>query len=337
MFIFLLFSLTIFIFFYMCEKSKINVFVTFILTIIVCYLIIFPKSSIDSILLGANLFIKSVFPTLFPFLILTNILINYGGIRIFGNLFGFAFKKLFNISQNSIFPLLVSFICGYPLGTKYVEEVYEENLIDKNEFNRIVHIASNASPLFIIGTVGFSILNNKNLGYFLLIANYVSCIIVSFFLPYNKSFRSINEKHYFKKNKNFGDILKSSIENSIKTCSIVGGYIILFSLIREILLNNIYTEILFNDLPVTKSLLIGFFEITNGINLISETSISLNLKLSLISALCSFSGMCIILQCYSFVYKNNNFNLKKYILFKFFQAIIAFIITFILCYFFIKT
>ena len=331
MLIFFIFSIVILIFFYICEKSKINVLVTFLITIIITYLVIFPKSSIESVSSGTNLFIKSVFPTLFPFLILTNILINYGGINIFGKLFGKLLIKPLKISKNSIFPLMVSFICGYPLGTKYLNDLHNKNLISNNEFQRMINIASNASPLFLIGTVGVSMLNNKTLGYILLIANYLSCILISFLTPYKKDIltnelpKSTNTKN------NFGEILKASLENAIKTCSIVGGFIILFSLIKEILINNIYSQILFNNFPILKSLVIGFFEITNGINLLSQTNISIPLKLSIISALCAFSGICIILQCYSFVYKNQSFKLNKYIFYKLIQSIISFIITYISC------
>ena len=45
------------------------------------------------------------------------------------------------------------------------------------------------------------------------------------------------------------NIYMDSLENAIKTCSIVGGFIILFSLIKEILINNNYSQILFNNFP----------------------------------------------------------------------------------------
>ena len=69
----LILSIMILGIFYICGKSKINALITFTITISITYLIIFPKSSIDAVLNGTNLFINSVFPTLFPFLILTNI------------------------------------------------------------------------------------------------------------------------------------------------------------------------------------------------------------------------------------------------------------------------
>lgn len=319
------------IFFYACEKSKINVFITFLTTITITYLIIFPKSSIESVISGANLFVKYVFPTLFPFIIFTNILINYGGINIFGKLFGKFFIKPLKISKNSIFPLIVSFICGYPLGTKYLNELNNKDLIKKNEFQRMVNIASNASPLFLIGTVGVSMLENKTYGYILLIANYLSCIIVSFLIPYKKDNNLIKSNQNQIQKNNFGEILKSSLENALKTCATIGGFIILFSLVKEILINNIYSQILFKNFPILKSLIIGIFEITNGINLLIQTNIHIFLKLSIISSFCSFSGFCVILQCYSFVHKNPFFKIKKYIFYKIIQAIISFFITYISC------
>ena len=331
MLIFLIFSIIVFILFYLSEKSKINAIATFIITILITYLIIFPKSSIDSIISGTDIFIKNVFPTIFPFLIFTNLLINYGGINIIGKLFGKFLSKPLRISQNSIFPLMVSFLCGYPLGTKYLNDLYEKNLIQKNEFQRMCNIASNASPLFIIGTVGVAMLGNKNLGYLLLISNYLSCILVSFLIPYKED-KIMNVYHGKNSVKtNFGDTLKSSLENALKTSAIVGGFIILFSLIKEILLNNIYSQILLENFPIMKPLIIGFFEITNGISLLCQMNLSNPIKLSFISAFCSFSGICIILQCYSFVYKNKNFKIKKYILYKIIQAILSFIITFVIC------
>lgn len=335
MFIFLIFSLLTIIFFFICEKSKINVLITFFITISIFYMIIFPKSSMESISSGLNLFINSIFPTLFPFIILTNILISYGGINIFGKLFSKIISKPLKISKNSIFPLIISFVCGYPLGTKYLNELHEKNLISDNEFQRMVNIASNTSPLFLIGCVGASLLENKIYGYILLIPNYLSCILMCFIIPNKNYSYYISPENKSTQKNNFGNILKLSLENAIKTCAIVGGFIIFFSLIKEILTNNIYTQIIFNKSPILKSIFIGLFEITNGINLIIESKISLTLTLSIISFLCSFSGICIILQCYSFVYNNKAFNLIKYIIYKIVQSIISFIITFILCLIFI--
>ncbi len=326
---FLILSMFVIGVFYLCGKSKINAVITFIITVITVYLVVFPKSSMDSVLVGAHLFINSVFPTLFPFLILTNILINYGGIDIFGKIFGKILSKPLRISKNSVFPLIMSFICGYPLGTKYLNDLHENKLIENNEFSRMVNIASNVSPLFLIGTVGTAMLGDKNLGYILLIGSYLSCILVAFFIPYKKDVVISHTQANHSNKTNFGNVLKGSLENAIKTCAIVGGFIILFSLMKEILINNYYTQVLLKNTPILKSIIIGIFEVTNGVSIISGINIGIPLKLSIISFLCTFSGACIILQCYSFVYKNKAFKIGKYIFYKFLQGILSFVVTYI--------
>ena len=68
---------------------------------------------------------------------------------------------------------------------------------------------------------------------------------------------------------------------------------------------------------------------TNGCSIISTLSLSLPLKLSIISFLCSFSGLAVIAQVSSFV-SETKINYSKYIFFKIIQGIFSFIITYIL-------
>lgn len=81
---------------------------------------------------------------------------------------------------------MVSFLCGYPLGAKYAADLYENDIISFSTFERLVNIASNPGPLFIIGAVGTSMLKNKYLGYILLISCYLSCIAMGIILPNKK-------------------------------------------------------------------------------------------------------------------------------------------------------
>lgn len=100
----------------------------------------------------------------------------------------------------------------------------------------LVNIASNAGPLFIIGSVGTSMLGNPYAGYVLLLSNYISCIIVGLVLPSRNTKMYRNFKENLKmSNKNIGESLKNSIESAIKTCIGVAGFVILFSLLLNIL------------------------------------------------------------------------------------------------------
>ena len=107
--------------------------------------------------------------------------------------------------------------------------------------------------------------------------------------------------------------------------------------IVSIIKNNAYISIVFSNieafLGVPKSSLYGLFlgsvEFTNGCKLITTLPLTLPFKLSIISFICSFSGLSVIAQISSFIYKYD-ISMIKYSFMKFIQGIFSFIITFII-------
>ncbi|EPY2274320.1 sporulation integral membrane protein YlbJ [Clostridium sporogenes] len=320
----------IFILLFKLFKNE-NIIITFLCSILIIYIIIAPRFCIEATLSGAKLFFYKVFPSLFPFLILTNIIINYGGVHIYSKLFGKILCAPLKLKKECSFPLIVSALCGYPLGAKYSCDLYENGDINFSTLERLINIASNAGPLFIIGSVGTSMLGNPYAGYVLLLSNYISCIIVGLILPSRdtKMYRDF-KKNFKISNKNIGESLKNSIDGAIKTCIGVAGFVILFSLLLNILKNNFLFKFLLNKLCILfnidknliEGFLLGLVEMTNGCYLISTSSIDISKKLILISFLLAFSGFSIISQVYSFTYKQG-INIKRYIKIKFIQGIIA--------------
>ncbi|MCR1974848.1 sporulation integral membrane protein YlbJ [Clostridium sporogenes] len=320
----------IFILLFKLFKNE-NIIITFLCSILIIYIIIAPRFCIEATLSGAKLFFYKVFPSLFPFLILTNIIINYGGVHIYSKLFGKILCAPLKLKKECSFPLIVSALCGYPLGAKYSCDLYENGDINFSTLERLINIASNAGPLFIIGSVGTSMLGNPYAGYVLLLSNYISCIIVGLIVPSRNTKMYRDFKKNFKiSNKNIGESLKNSIDGAIKTCIGVAGFVILFSLLLNILKNNFLFKFLLNKLCIffnidknlIEGFLLGLVEMTNGCYLISTSSIDISKKLILISFLLAFSGFSIISQVYSFTYKQG-INIKRYIKIKFIQGLIA--------------
>ncbi len=145
------------------------------------------------------------------------------------------------IKKECSFPLIISALCGYPLGAKYSCDLYQNKDINFSTLERLINIASNAGPLFIIGSVGTSMLGNPYAGYVLLLSNYISCIIIGIILPNRttKMYRDFKENFNIP-NKNIGESFKNSIEGAIKTCVSVAGFVILFSLLLSIIKTILY-------------------------------------------------------------------------------------------------
>lgn len=309
-----------------------NVIITILCTILIFNIILKPKICLTSALAGGKLFLNSVFVSIFPFLVIINIMLCYDGVNIYSKILGSVLCRPLNLPKNCSIVLIISILCGYPLGAKYACDLYEENYIDYDTCQRLISIASNPSPLFVLGVVGISMLNSNSLGFLLLFSNYLSCLAMAIIVSSKKStFENHNRFLESKSNKNtLGTILKSSIDNAFKTSFSIGGFIIFFSVLTAIIKNNIIFDIVFKRLSITfENLFLGLLEMTNGCNFISTLNIDIMYKVIIISFLLAFSGLSIISQTYSIIYKIN-LPLSLYIKRKFIQGFICSIITLIL-------
>ena len=338
-----LFTIIVFLIFILLKliNFRKNYIIFFLITLFIIIFIINIETSLDAVVDGLSLCLNSIIPTMFPFSVICNLLIYYDGIAIYSKFLGPIFCKPLGLTKTCSFPIAASLICGYPLGAKYCSDIYELGYINKNEYIRLLNIASNCGPIFILGVIGGSLLNNIKIGYLLLIANYLSIFIIGL-LTRNNSIKSPSRAIQIKKSPDsFGDNLKKSVENAISTTLLVTGFIVIFTIIISIIKeNNTISIILFNIenflyIPngALSSLFLGCIEITNGCKLITTYTFSIPLKLGLISFLCSFSGLSIIAQASAFI-SGHSVSLKKYTFFKLIQGIISFIITYSVAYFY---
>ena len=86
----------------------------------------------------------------------------------------------------------------------------------------------------------------------------------------------------------------------------LGGYIILCSILAD------YAGLLVKNMPITKCILTGFLEITNGIAAIGNAPIPIDTKLLLTGGMLGFGGVCCTLQTVSILHAAG-LSTKKYI------------------------
>ena len=204
------------------KKYVLTIFSIFL---IIC-LLIFAENNILACKAGLNIFIQKVFPTLFPFLIATDILYNSNFIHILEKYTKGFITKLFNVPPKAAIAIILGLISGYPIGAKITANLKKDKYITKAEAEWLIAFTNNSSPMFIISTVGISILSNKNLGIILLIIHIISSILVGLifrFWKYNDkeyidySYLSLNEDTNLKVVPNTVEIFINSIKNAVFT------------------------------------------------------------------------------------------------------------------------
>ena len=229
--------------------------------IFVISLVLYSEENLIAAKDGLNLWINNVIPSLFPFFIATEILCNTNIINILGKLLERPVSKIFNVPGQGVFALIMGTISGYPSGAKIISNLKKQGILTIEEAERLIAFTNNSGPLFILGTVGVSLLGNIKIGYILLFSHIISCLFVGIIFRNWKSSKKIYiNKNFIKDNKNvnikdFGAILGESIRNSIITITNIGGFIVIFSVVISILNSSGFFSItgyIFNFLNISK-------------------------------------------------------------------------------------
>ena len=266
------------------------------------------NSAKESIYLWA----KSVVPVLLPFFIISKGLYYNGGGKLFVKLLN-PIMNFIGFNKAMAFPLSMSIMCGYQTGARTVAQLEKDGL-EQSLTEDFAQCCFSASPLFVIGTVGTSILGNKSEGYVLYLLHLCSLFITIAIISKTKQ---CNKTDITYTSGNLYDAISESIDAILNVC----GYMIFFNLISSLLFS-------FGIIPQKiTALLKSTLEITGGIKDIASPFSS---PLPYISFFLSFGGICITTQCISY-YKQIRFS--KFI----FTRIINGLISFILCFIYEKT
>lgn len=270
-----------------------------------------------------KLWFYNLFPTIFVFFIITDILNNYNFPHYISSIFGKVFYKIFKIPQEASYIIFMSMTSGFPGNSKLIKEQLDKQTINSYDATKILTMTHFSNPLFIIYTVGINFFHDKKIGIIILLSHFITNFIVGFL------FRNIYKSNYalkpLKKESPipFMTLLKNSISNTFKTVIIVYGIVIFFSII------NVTINEYLNLLPFTNMLFNGLLEITNGLNLLSTLSLP-KIQASVIATfMISFGGFSIHMQVMSILNKYQ-INYYIYLIARIIHAALSSLIVFLL-------
>lgn len=320
-------------------------FFTIVFLLFTICLLLFSNNNLIAAQNGLALWATKVLPSLFPFFVATELLCQTNFTYILGKILNKFMKPIFNVPGESAIAIILGTISGYPVGAKVVCNLKSQKIISKIEAERLIAYTNNSGPLFILGTVGIALFGDKKVGFILLISHILASLMVAYCFKFWKKDKfdinyretQFNSKLTPMKISDIGEILGSSIKKAISTILLIGGFIVIFSVILSILetsgILNLFANILSNfGIPnnISLSVISGIIELTNGVNLTALIATSnYTLSLLLTSFLLGFGGISVLLQVYSIIVKEN-ISIKPYLLGKLLQCIFSVIFTFIL-------
>lgn len=325
----------------------------FIIPICICvftfFLIMFSSNNLVAAKNGLLLWASSVVPSLLPFFIATELLGYTNIVSILGKFLNKFMRPVFNVPGEGSFALIMGIISGYPVGAKIVCNLKSQGICTVEECERLLAFTNNSGPLFIIGTVGVSLFSSNTIGFKLFFVHLMSCLLVGFLFRWWKykpnkcvSFgkrTSSSTINYINFN-NLGYVLSKSIQSAIHSVVIIGGFVVLFSVVVSMLNSSkildifcIFINPFLNLLKIptnySQGIITGIIEVTNGVKLSAiDTS---PISVIICSFLLGFGGVSVLLQVLS-ITSEAQISIKPYILGKFLQAFFSAIIMYLLLY-----
>lgn len=342
----------------MKKEGKI-VFISLISVTITIMVVIYSEAAFDAALEGLNVWWEIVFPSLLPFFIIAEILMGLGVVHFMGALMEPLMRPLFKVPGVGAFAFSMGLASGYPIGAKITSNLRRKKLCTRTEAERLVSFCNTADPLFMIGAVAVGMFHRPELGVIIAGAHYISCILVGLAMrfyrgdeqhQYTGQSNRINQNIFVyaynelisarrKDGRPLGKLLGDSIMEAINTLLLVGGFIILFSVVTRMitvtgLINYItifikqFTQVLGLSSNTVLPLISGFFEITNGANLASQARAPLLEQLIVVNVIIAWSGISVHAQVATMI-NGTDIRLKPYILARILQGLMAGISTLI--------
>ncbi len=286
-----------------------NMSIFFICTLIIFLFFANTNIIISSVKYSVNIFFTNVLPSLLPFFILADFLINYNYVYFLNSIFKFKYSHI----------ILLSLFSGLPSNAKYIKEMLDNKLITRTDASIMCSVTFFPNPMFVIGSVGFLLLKNIKLGIVLLIICYLSNLIVYLFY-----YKKLNNKNnmILKKPVNPFNLLKTSILNNTSTLVIILGTIVIFTTLSNVIFNYIKVNL------TLSSFISALVEMSSGIIKISSALPSTSIKFILIGTSLGFSSFSILAQAFSILsdYKLNvKLIIKNKLIITFFCFIICYI------------
>lgn len=318
--------------------------------LLVACIIAYPDAAFQASLQGLKIWWTIIFPALLPFLVLSELLLAFGWIHGLGVLLNPVMRLLFRLPGIGGWAWAVGWTAGYPAGAEAVVKLRRQQLISRREGDALLGLSHANSPVFIVAVVSVGFLQQADTGLFLAFIHWTASIISILVLrliyrsdsapdviqlsaltvtPQSTKTRfspsrvlDAMESARRADGRPLGQLLGDAVTAAVATLMMIGGYIMIFSVIIQV-----------SKLAIPHQLgtyiLNGLLEVNLGTFTIGTASFnSFVFQLALISAVLGWSGISAHLQVHSLI-RETDLRYSRFLISRLVHAIVAFLMTYV--------
>ncbi|HEY8489107.1 MAG TPA: sporulation integral membrane protein YlbJ [Thermaerobacter sp.] len=334
----------------MRESPLTHLLVTAVVGLVVA-MVVYPETAFSAAVAGLKVWWDVVFPALLPFFIGAQILMALGVVHFMGVLMEPLMRPLFNVPGAGAFVVAVGLASGYPLGAVITTRMRKQGLLSKTEAERLMSFSNTADPLFMAGAVAVGMFGTAAVGGPIMAGHYLGALATGLVLRFWRSgadrSETLGEQDGWllarawramvdarrQDGRPFGQVLGDSVRDSINTLLLVGGLIILMSVVIQVLdragilaaVGGLFLLVLHPlglDPSLTRSLISGLFELTLGTQAAAQAPAPLFDRLVIAGAVIAWSGLSVHAQVAAII-QGTDLSIGPYIAARVFHAVAA--------------
>lgn len=279
---------------------------------------------------GLSLCAKSLIPSLFPFMVLSDIIMTSGSVSFIARILQKPTRLLFGVSGESGCSVILGMLCGFPVGACSALSVYDTGGISKAELEHLLCFCNSPSSAFLISAVGISLFGSQKYGIALYFITVISALLTGIlrnlefrlkrtksgvFAPLTSDFKNNNSSVVGKfTTSNFTEAVSSSAFSLIK----ISAFVIFFTVFIGTLSSALSR---LNISPEANALIFGFFEMTSGVA--RSSTVFPTEQGAILAAFCAgWSGLSVHFQIMS-ICAHRDISFKPYFKAKLFQGFLC--------------
>ncbi len=292
-------------------------------------LMFYPQDSMAAAKEGLKLCYNVIIPSLFPFFVLSALVVDLGLAGHLGRAMEGFMRPLFNVPGSCASAFALGFVGGYPVGAKTAIELYQKGMCSKTEAERLLSFCNNSGPAFILGVVGAGVFASSKVGVLLYLAHAAASICVGVLFRFYKSGKSAKAQRrpspHFEAQR-FTVAFTGAVKNSFLSVLNICAFVVFFTVVIRLLflsgflpglaklLGTVLAPLGFSS-AWAERLLTGFIEMSSGVWTLSGWG-TLAGRISMAAFMLGWAGLSVHCQVLSFI-GGSGLSVKTYILGKF--------------------
>ena len=270
-----------------------------------------PQIAVEAAKNGLSLCGCVIIPSLFPFIVLSELFVRRGYHQYLTALLGPVLTKVFGLPSHGAAALVMGMVGGYPVGASTGFSLYDDKKLTEEETGTLLCFCNNAGPAFILGVVGGVLLKSPKAALLLYITHLVSALLIGLVCVDQKKGgyiqNSSKDEPITEASRPFAIDFTASVERAFQIALQICGFLVFFSVLISYLRASgafaipakILNQTMGMDTELAYALLTGMVELSTGITELCTLNISTLQQLLCASFLLGWGGLCIHAQVLS--------------------------------------